>query len=876
MINLPVPYFCQRENKYIWYQKATDIIFDDDNPSIIKYNIGDSITETEKVMGPITCNITSLCMILNYFGITDDTPDDMMYKIFDSDEFANDSKFSVWRTTPAPNANDTPGPCALEDRANMKHIANVLYGLETENEVETFGSLKLERAKKFIDNGLPVWFSYGALTLGGGQSGHIAVLRGYNDDGFIVNDPYGNVADPDGFLRTPTSQSMYSYSYRNTYNNIDSGWGTGENSFIQKTDFVKTIINNVQFNQALVIKPKKIWFFPTISRGEIINLNQQEFYDKTIQEEVKIPLNSELNVLEAAYPICENGKWHTGIHVKGCKDKKIFPIGPGRLVAVRNTDELSVDKKDSKKGKKSNNFVLIRHNVPNKKEYFFSYYLHLDKINIQERLNKNFSFNILQSDSRDWLDQIMDHIMPKRILFFSKQTLYERNSSGDYIESSYVGDAKTIAFFYPFSDMDRNTIYSLTAGNMNNRLDLLNNIKTYKDPNSNYYRIMLKQLDNNQHSYKWKEVFVELVFESSGKYASSNVSFPQKRNEEEFSYFMNKLISLNNGETVILNEEDKYKPLDEISGLSLKSFHKVFYDLIYAKLQFTDLAYSETTECVNQVWVRIKNYYLENKTNLTIDSVWTQLYEIGKYLLNYTYTKISGAFEITDNFFTSMKNCFKDVYKEYTGSDNYEMQWESLKLEMRINYSTNTDFHIEMGNSIPLGTFGKVKDQYKIHFDIFSDKKFIEDNTAIKFDLTDYSVFYNKNESVKLLQKKLNISPVKRALNHKKLNELYFNVENLEKLRKSSLKINNDIIEYSDAELQKLTTKIRRAIGYNEQDDTYREKKDKIEPGLFLKREEITDKNLKASKLFYYYPPYAIWELNELRDPTNIFNMNSD
>ena len=102
MINLPVPYFCQRENKYIWYQKATKPIVCDNNPNIIKYNPGDSILETKKHLAPITCNITSLCMILHYFGITDDSPDDMLYKIFDSEEYKNDGKFSQWRTSDYP------------------------------------------------------------------------------------------------------------------------------------------------------------------------------------------------------------------------------------------------------------------------------------------------------------------------------------------------------------------------------------------------------------------------------------------------------------------------------------------------------------------------------------------------------------------------------------------------------------------------------------------------------------------------------------------------------------------------------------------------------------------------------------------------------
>ena len=88
MINLPVPYFCQWENKYIWQQRSSDT--------------GEKLPSTKKPLAPITCNITSLCMILHYFGITDDSPDDMLYKIFDSEEYKNDGRFSQWRTSDYP------------------------------------------------------------------------------------------------------------------------------------------------------------------------------------------------------------------------------------------------------------------------------------------------------------------------------------------------------------------------------------------------------------------------------------------------------------------------------------------------------------------------------------------------------------------------------------------------------------------------------------------------------------------------------------------------------------------------------------------------------------------------------------------------------
>lgn len=254
--NLAVPFFTQRDNTYVWQQVDSD--------SNLKKG-------PKYPMAWRSCNITSLCMILHYFGITDDSPDDMLYKIFDSEEYKNDGRFSQWRTSDYPAEDACPG--TLEDRANIAYVARTLYGLEDETEIETFASLTLDRAKKFIQNGMPVWFSYGALT-NSWDRGHIAVLRGFNDDGFIVNDPYGNVADPDGFLKE-TGLKSFSYVYEN--DKITSGWGTGDNSFIQTSEFKKLIVEKKKFFQALVIRPKKMWFFPSIDSEKQKELSDEDF-----------------------------------------------------------------------------------------------------------------------------------------------------------------------------------------------------------------------------------------------------------------------------------------------------------------------------------------------------------------------------------------------------------------------------------------------------------------------------------------------------------------------------------------------------------------------------------------------------------------------
>jgi hypothetical protein len=76
--NLPVPFFSQRDNRYIWQRIAVAGEEKTDGTYIGGERIGSPVPMADK-----SCNITSLCMILHYFGITDDTPDEMMRRAFE-------------------------------------------------------------------------------------------------------------------------------------------------------------------------------------------------------------------------------------------------------------------------------------------------------------------------------------------------------------------------------------------------------------------------------------------------------------------------------------------------------------------------------------------------------------------------------------------------------------------------------------------------------------------------------------------------------------------------------------------------------------------------------------------------------------------------
>ena len=69
--NLAVPFFTQRDNTYIWQQ-----LDDDNQPFGPKYP-----------MAWRTCNITSLCMILHYWGLTKETPNQMIEKVFSKEDW---------------------------------------------------------------------------------------------------------------------------------------------------------------------------------------------------------------------------------------------------------------------------------------------------------------------------------------------------------------------------------------------------------------------------------------------------------------------------------------------------------------------------------------------------------------------------------------------------------------------------------------------------------------------------------------------------------------------------------------------------------------------------------------------------------------------
>lgn len=394
--NLPVPFFSQRENSYVWRQHYKNDAKDKQGNSLADQVIQNVAGIS---MAWQSCNITSLCMILQYFGITDDSPDDMMRRVFEID-------FKQW-------AQEEKGCDKLEVNTNMREILTTVYGISTSH--INIKAVDLSESKKSIAAGYPVWFSFGPLSKT--KNGHIAVLRGFTPEGdVIINDPWGDVSDPYGYLTKENSSGYYYANVSNVMNS--SGLGTGDNCIIKKKEFEKITFQT--FHQSLIITLPKMWDFPVktgLKESEnaeqiqtaINNLFSRELWEKTTVTGKK--------TVAQGYPLCENGKFHDGIHIRGGENESLYPLGPGRLVAVRNAGE------SQKKNDDSFNFALVRHWIPSNKEKnshcFYSCYMHIAPIAIRQRIYERFSFSttdtkIIQNEARDWLDQIIDHILPKK------------------------------------------------------------------------------------------------------------------------------------------------------------------------------------------------------------------------------------------------------------------------------------------------------------------------------------------------------------------------------------------------------------------------------------------------------------------------------
>lgn len=397
--NLPVPFFSQRQNDYIWEERFISHEAAADAGKTL-YDVIDNGIKIS--MDCRSCNISSVMMIMEYFGltgvertvgdktfITPKTPKEFLVRYFNR-EFD-----SLFTNTKKP----TYGVACLEDWYNLERIATDIFGAECTYYGNNTENINLKNVKEEIAAGYPVCISIGMEKKTDGtykREGHVVVVRGFTKIGtteyIILNDPWGSITDDEfNVYEISDKTSLGSYYYGR---DKDSKTG-GDNVIVRLSDFKGKLVKGTPngadtatyFHNVMTIHAP-LWNFPD---GSI---------DFSAEEKQAL-IYSKIRHLNGGYPLNKNNVWHTGVHL--AIDGDIHAIGPGRLVAVRNS---SADKDIYDKS-----FMLLEHQVKISEEIktFYSLYMHLKYFDLREAV-KNYFCNGDKSPY-SWLNQLLKKML---------------------------------------------------------------------------------------------------------------------------------------------------------------------------------------------------------------------------------------------------------------------------------------------------------------------------------------------------------------------------------------------------------------------------------------------------------------------------------
>lgn len=377
--NLAVPFFTQRDNTYIWQQRRED-------GSVWKDKNG---KEGPKYpMAWRTCNITSLCMVLHYFNITTDTPNQMIKKVFEETDWG-------WLKEATVETGTRAGAARLENWSDLKKVAELYIEDKPEYTVEQGNSsITIDKLHDEISKGLPVIIStgLGSCIQGYDTDGHIVVVRGFTKDGdVILNDPFGIPVDNDNKIQPiSNTERVTGYYYSSPAVSI------GDNVVIKLSEFKKIFLDGSNTKYLLIRGP--LWGQPGGSETD----------------------------LENSYPIKSSNLWHNGIHLES--ESGFYSIGSGRLIAARNSE---VEKHGS------NSFALIKYQIENKEDaYFYALYMHLKKIDLKKELYDFFMRNnctVSNSIKNTWYEQIFNNLLPAYgISYYKEKELKEGDRENIY------------------------------------------------------------------------------------------------------------------------------------------------------------------------------------------------------------------------------------------------------------------------------------------------------------------------------------------------------------------------------------------------------------------------------------------------------------
>lgn len=593
-----------------------------------------------------TCNITSLCMLLHYWGLTEETPNQMVEKIF-AKKKESEEKNAKWGWSYEEYCRDTvnkiyKGAARVEVWANLKDIAELyIEGKEGYKIVQGGSDLTLKLLQDQISNGYPVIIStgLGSLYESGETDGHIVVVRGFTDsDDVILNDPFGIPVDVNNSLNNGNYGSLIGCYYNSPAAAI------GDNIIINKDDFLANYAKNTP--KYLYIEGP-LWQEPGGKETDISN----------------------------SYPIRSNNMWHDGIHLESSNG--FYSIGSGRLIAARNAE---VEKHGS------NSFALVKYQLPDlENQFFYALYMHLKKIDLKKELEDFFLKNngtVSKNLRNTWYEQIFNNLLPTYCISYYSEKSLTSGQQEDIFEAEIVNKKlriKTINGNPIKAKLDDSNIgiesrhmkyYMIPHG----KLDILCDIENYR--NISNLKFMIKGKASESADFV-KDGYMFFYCGNSTnrklcciKKENFNLNWnSQIYNEAAYKYYTDCLYKLYKGENVIFNRIDTSTKNDKLKKLSIKKV-----------LDFSILSYKPT---------------ISDKTKFLLQL--TSLNGINKFSVEHIYERLKAEINtikelieqlIVVNAETS-KSANKTVLENYIKDFRNQRESQLKKLLLNITNQIN-------------------------------------------------------------------------------------------------------------------------------------------------------------------------------------------
>lgn len=719
--NLAVPYFTQRDNTYIWQQKYKEDKIDAVTGK--KTEIKDQPFGPKYPMSWRTCNITSLCMILHYYGITNKTPEEMIEEVFSNKEWRWQYETTVEEDEAKKKGISVAGAASLESWDRLKKVAEY-YMKEKfpEYTVYTGKELTKELLQEQISKGNPVMISTG---LGSPlenavykRGGHIVVVRGFTDDGYvIINDPWGMPVDSDGNVQSGDKPVTGYYNY-STYANI------GDNVLVSESTFDK--VYAVGETKCLYIEGP-LWNFPTAKDDK-----PESLYKPYNQEDIKTVYKQEEDYSNC-YPIKANNLWHNGVHLTD--PNGFYSIGCGRLIAARNSEVVENG---------SNSFALIKYQLPNKdNEFFYALYMHLKKIDLKKELeyfflDKEGKFTVSNNIKGTWYEQIFNNLLPMyRIYFYSEKKI-------DFLERKiYKADFKNGKLTATTQEIQLDPsnkgyesrhmkIYLLPP----DKLDKLADIENYKSLTN--LKFMLKPSGKIFKTSFVKDGYLFFVCGTADSRklcctkmtGNSLIESYTHINEVNYKYYANKLYELYEGKVVQFKkigtniktssseeESDTYTVKDSILAGNIRYDEKYLYKICISnneKVKYIDSIFDDLYQDNKKFFSYIEHLFVlySESRDFKFKSIYDECIKNfstkRKEQLNNILYKIDEEVEIKNTSFKYIDNWMKSGFKK---SDTEWLQNIIKIITKYIKDTNNIDFTFKC---LEKETLSSVRDALKV------------------------------------------------------------------------------------------------------------------------------------------------------------------